>query len=62
MFCCLRSNFVRSLHLDPYDGTYPDRMLPHFYKQVALELASKLTVILGHLVKGWGGGGSLPAE
>ena len=49
-----RSSFVCSLllDLDPYSKNYPDGLCPLFYKQVAQEVAPKLTAIFSHLVKG----------
>ena len=50
MFCCLYSQFV--LDLDVFGGNDSDDMLPLFYKQMARELAPKLTVIFRNLAKG----------
>ena len=42
--CVIRSLL---LNLDPYGGNDLDGMCPLFYKQVAHELAPKVTLILG---------------
>ena len=48
-----RSSVVPKLLLDlvPYDENDRDGILPHFYKQVAKELAPKFAVNFRHLVK-----------